>query len=417
MESTQAATGEAEQAALAAEAAHVGRPRHAREHPRSAGGGRAHRAAPRHRGQDAEKAALGRDQEHVAAGDGQHHGGEGLRDCARLRARRRPRRADRPVGADALDGARRSATTIRLCPRTCSRCPPSCRDRPSWRAAWRRSAWCRRETGRASPPFSSPGSGSSSREGDLWRWDGFAAAAHAPTGAARRLAERARLADIEAELVHVRGRGRDPPPGRGSGAGRTCRRSAAEKAAREAWRDAQREAETARGLHAAAERDIARNAARVSALDEAKTRITSQIDEARAAKEEAERGLADLPSSTDLEGRLAAVRTEIEGKRSRLAEVRAEAQALAREAERREPPSAGDRRRAPRLDRAAQQGAQAQIGTLETRARRGRPGARRARRCAAGVRRQAPVHDQRDRGGGRRPARGGGPAGGGGKRR
>ncbi|MFX5793689.1 hypothetical protein ABTD98_21705, partial [Acinetobacter baumannii] len=39
-----------------------------------------------------------------------------------------------------------------------------------------------------------------SREGDLWRWDGFVAAAHAPTGAARRLAERARLVDIEAEI-------------------------------------------------------------------------------------------------------------------------------------------------------------------------------------------------------------------------
>src|SRR5260370_10986991 len=37
-------------------------------------------------------------------------------------------------------------------------------------------------------------------EGDLWRWDGFVVAAHAPTGAARRLAERARLVDIEAEL-------------------------------------------------------------------------------------------------------------------------------------------------------------------------------------------------------------------------
>ena len=31
-----------------------------------------------------------------------------------------------------------------------------------------------------------------SPEGDVWRWDGFVTAAHAPTGAARRLAERAR---------------------------------------------------------------------------------------------------------------------------------------------------------------------------------------------------------------------------------
>ncbi|MET0220239.1 MAG: AAA family ATPase, partial [Tardiphaga sp.] len=39
-----------------------------------------------------------------------------------------------------------------------------------------------------------------SLEGDVWRWDGFVAGAHAPTGAARRLAERARLTDIEADL-------------------------------------------------------------------------------------------------------------------------------------------------------------------------------------------------------------------------
>ena len=43
-----------------------------------------------------------------------------------------------------------------------------------------------------------------SLEGDVWRWDGFVAAAHAPTGAARRLAERARLVDIENELEQAR---------------------------------------------------------------------------------------------------------------------------------------------------------------------------------------------------------------------
>src|SRR6185295_14701544 len=47
----------------------------------------------------------------------------------------------------------------------------------------------------------------------------------------------------------------------------------------------------------------------------------------------AESALAELPPSADLEGQLAAIRTEIEGKRTELAEVRGEAQALAREAE------------------------------------------------------------------------------------
>src|SRR5262249_51674107 len=43
-----------------------------------------------------------------------------------------------------------------------------------------------------------------SREGDLWRWDGFVAAAHAPTGAARRLAQRSRFAEIDSELTGAR---------------------------------------------------------------------------------------------------------------------------------------------------------------------------------------------------------------------
>ncbi|PWB57262.1 MAG: chromosome segregation protein SMC, partial [Bradyrhizobiaceae bacterium] len=49
-----------------------------------------------------------------------------------------------------------------------------------------------------------PGQRLVSPEGDLWRWDGFAVAANAPTAAGRRLAEKNRLADVEAELATAR---------------------------------------------------------------------------------------------------------------------------------------------------------------------------------------------------------------------
>src|SRR5215470_10468530 len=49
-----------------------------------------------------------------------------------------------------------------------------------------------------------PGQRLVSREGDLWRWDGFAAAAEAPTAAARRLAEKNRLADMGQEIESAR---------------------------------------------------------------------------------------------------------------------------------------------------------------------------------------------------------------------
>ena len=43
-----------------------------------------------------------------------------------------------------------------------------------------------------------------SLEGDLWRWDGFVAAADAPTPAARRLAEKNRLGDLTREAEAAR---------------------------------------------------------------------------------------------------------------------------------------------------------------------------------------------------------------------
>ena len=52
----------------------------------------------------------------------------------------------------------------------------------------------------------SPASGWSRREGDLWRWDGFTAAAEAPSAAARRLAEKNRLGDLEREAAEARER-------------------------------------------------------------------------------------------------------------------------------------------------------------------------------------------------------------------
>ncbi len=178
-----------------------------------------------------------------------------------------------------------------------------------------------------------PGQRLVSPEGDLWRWDGFAAAAHAPTGAARRLAERARLAEIEAELQAARA---DAEAARGLVvAAEAALQSAVagESEARAAARDRAREALAARDQHDAAERERSRHAARLSALTEATTRLTANRDETTTAKDEAERALAALAPAADLETQLAGVRDDIAAKRAKLAEVRAEQQAIAREAE------------------------------------------------------------------------------------
>jgi chromosome segregation protein len=182
-------------------------------------------------------------------------------------------------------------------------------------------------------PLLRPGQRLVSREGDLWRWDGFAVAANAPTGAARRLAGKNRLADIEAELQAARGDVENQRQAAESAEADVAAASEEETAARSRWRELQREADAARDRHAAAERELSRSAAKRSALAEAQARIEANREEATAARSEAEHALAELPSAQGIETELAQVRGEIERHRGHLAEVRAEAQALTREAE------------------------------------------------------------------------------------
>jgi chromosome segregation protein len=205
-----------------------------------------------------------------------------------------------------------------------------------------------------------------SPEGDLWRWDGFITGAHAPTGAARRLAERARLVDIEAELANAKVDAAVRRQELEAAETELKAAAAAEVAARETWRNAQREADMARERHADTEREINRHAARNSALVEARTRLTTDRGEAHGAHETALAALADLPASQETETRLASVREEIAGHRTKAAQVRAEAQALAREAE------LADRRlqsiTAERSEwQARKDGAASQIATIEAR--------------------------------------------------
>jgi chromosome segregation protein len=203
-------------------------------------------------------------------------------------------------------------------------------------------------------------------EGDVWRWDGFVAAAHAPTGAARRLAERARLADIEADLEAARIEAAAKREALETAEAALKAAASMESEAREAMRAARREVDVARERHAATEREINRHASRQSALTEARSRLAADREEVQGALETAEATLADMPATLETEDRLAAVRTEIEGHRRLAAQVRAEASALAREAE-----LADKRLQAIVAERADWQkrseGAASQLATIEAR--------------------------------------------------
>ncbi len=205
-----------------------------------------------------------------------------------------------------------------------------------------------RETGQRLAPTLKAGQRLVSREGDLWRWDGFVAAAHAATGAARRLAQRSRFAEIDSELESARAELE------------AKRRALSEvQSAFEAAGHAESESRTR-------ERELNRQSSRLSALTEARTRLTASHEEAAAAKTQAERALSELAPAADLESKLAQVRDEIAGKRAKVADVRAEQQAIVREAE-----MADRRLNQLASDKAGwserRDGARSQIATLEQR--------------------------------------------------
>src|ERR1700758_348244 len=172
-----------------------------------------------------------------------------------------------------------------------------------------------------------PGQRLVSRQGDLWRWDGFAAAAHAPTGAARRLAERGRLQALESELAAARIDVDGKRSALEAAEAALAATAVTESEARERWRQAQRGANSAREAHSAAELEVSRNAARVSALKEARQRLAAAHTETQTARAEAGVGLAALGAADEIEQKLAAVNAGIAHERATCAEIRGQAQA------------------------------------------------------------------------------------------
>jgi chromosome segregation protein len=223
-----------------------------------------------------------------------------------------------------------------------------------------------RGEGRALLPLLKIGQRLVSKEGDLWRWDGFVSAAEAPTPAARRLAEKNRLGDLMREAEAAR-QAAEALKAEAAAAQAVLREAAgAEQAAHRETREARGLADAARERLAALERRRAQTAARLSALEEATTRATASRDEAAMRRADAEAALAGLVATDHLALALERARGEATTARAECAEARAASQTLAREAAAREA-----RRLAIGEDRKSwehrRQRAETQIGEFATR--------------------------------------------------
>lgn len=189
-----------------------------------------------------------------------------------------------------------------------------------------------REEGQRLRPQLKPGQRLVSREGDIWRWDGFTSAAEAPSPAARRLAEKNRLGDLEREAQAAREAAEAARDGLDAATQAAKTAMQAETAALDAVRTRRRELDQARERLTAAERKAGEIAARRATLNEAITRLGQAVEEAGAQVASAREGLDGLAPATELENALLQARVALGEQRAAASDARARVQTLAREA-------------------------------------------------------------------------------------
>ena len=193
-----------------------------------------------------------------------------------------------------------------------------------------------RSDGAARRPSLKAGQRLVSREGDIWRWDGFTQAAEAPTPAARRLVERNRLADLrlEAEAARIRA---EALRGASDAAQATLREAAArESATRSQQQSARRVLDAAREQQARAQRQRAESGARLAALETAEAAARAGRDEAATTQDAIAAALAALPEAAEGTQRLEETRLDVARHRAVETEARSSLQALAKERETRD---------------------------------------------------------------------------------
>ncbi|HEV2559010.1 MAG TPA: chromosome segregation protein SMC [Microvirga sp.] len=178
-----------------------------------------------------------------------------------------------------------------------------------------------------------PGQRLVSRQGDLWRWDGYTTAAEAPSAAARRLAEKNRLGDLQRDAAAARAEA-DRLKALADGAQAAVRAASGQEThALEAARQARQMLDQVRNRLAAAERRDAEIASRRSALLEGLARLSESEAEAQGRLAEAETALETLAPAPDLDSRLLQERTRVAEQRAAVSEARGALQGLVHEAE------------------------------------------------------------------------------------
>ncbi|HEU4476481.1 MAG TPA: chromosome segregation protein SMC [Methyloceanibacter sp.] len=168
-----------------------------------------------------------------------------------------------------------------------------------------------------------PGQRLVSKEGDLWRWDGYSLQVGTASAAGARLVERGRLAALKAEAAKAEARAAEAEAELQAAAHRAEQTQLKTKALRHEAKQAHAELDRTRDQIAAAEHAAQASSKELGALAEALARTRAALDEAKAQQAENAAALLELASLDHLEAALAAAQAH--AATSRQASARADA--------------------------------------------------------------------------------------------
>jgi chromosome segregation protein len=180
-----------------------------------------------------------------------------------------------------------------------------------------------------------PGQRLVSREGDLWRWDGFTTQADAKTAAAIRLEQRNRLQMLDRNFDAAQASANDARRDHTAASETLKSKQANEREARTLFTDARRALDTARTALSELERQYERAAARLASIDENLSRLAGEEVETNRHHETLAAELSSLPDAGVTAEGVAARRDEVATARTHATETRAAHTDLANEARRR----------------------------------------------------------------------------------
>ncbi|MBA2125815.1 chromosome segregation protein SMC [Hyphomicrobium methylovorum] len=180
----------------------------------------------------------------------------------------------------------------------------------------------KRSEGQRLQPHLKPGQRLVSREGDLWRWDGFVAAAGGVTPAAQRLAHKNRLLELDRQAQAVLNQAKDTIDAERAAQEAAQNAQTEERRLRQLWREKQNELAQVRQQLTSLEKLQRESETRLAAVSAQRSRADEELTQAQARHVEIEAHIVTMSEGEDLEPLLKTAQADAETARREVSEAR-----------------------------------------------------------------------------------------------